>query len=394
MDFSSGRAAGGKPLASVIVNNYNYARFVGDAINSALAQTYAPLEVLVVDDGSTDGSREIISGYREIVPIFKQNGGQASAFNAGFAKSKGDVVIFLDADDILLPEAVEQAVEVLSEPGVVKVHWPLWEIDADGRRTGRVQPIRELSEGDLREKTIRHGPLAGEASPTSGNAWSRPFLDQILPMPEQEFPINSDGYLVTLAWIYGTVRAVAEPLGLYRVHGRNHFVSLTPAVKLRRQYDMYLRRCEALAGHLAAMGVKPDAERWRTNGPYQWEARVRHAKSELAALIPQGSRFLLVDEEGWGDAYGDSSGVLPGLVAVPYLERDGKYDGRPEDPASAIANLERLRDEGARYIVFTWATRWWLDEFPQISEHLHAHYPNILSTDSVVVFELTDAHEA
>src|SRR5688500_10169891 len=114
------------PLASVIINNYNYGRYLGAAIDSALAQTYPHTEVVVVDDGSTDDSRQVIAGYGErVVPVLKENGGQASAFNAGFAASRGDVVLFLDADDLLLPGAVAAAVAHLADPEVVKVHWPL-----------------------------------------------------------------------------------------------------------------------------------------------------------------------------------------------------------------------------------------------------------------------------
>lgn len=77
-----------QPLASIIIDNYNYGRFLADAINSALAQTYQHTEVIVVDDGSTDNSREIISQYGDrIRPVLKENGGQGSAFNAGFEAS-------------------------------------------------------------------------------------------------------------------------------------------------------------------------------------------------------------------------------------------------------------------------------------------------------------------
>src|SRR5262249_35043848 len=93
-----------KPLVSVIINNYNYERFVGDAIASALDQSYERKEVIVVDDGSTDGSRSVIQGYaKRLVVVSKANGGQASAFNAGFAKSRGEIICFLDADDVFLP---------------------------------------------------------------------------------------------------------------------------------------------------------------------------------------------------------------------------------------------------------------------------------------------------
>src|SRR5690242_13648165 len=106
-------------LASVVVNNYNYARFLPEAIDSALDQTWAETEVIVVDDGSSDRSREIIAGYGDrIVRVFKENGGQNSALNAGFSRSRGDVILFLDSDDALLPTAAAAAVEALTEPGV------------------------------------------------------------------------------------------------------------------------------------------------------------------------------------------------------------------------------------------------------------------------------------
>src|SRR5262245_23561615 len=99
------------PVASIVINNYNYGRFLAGAIDSALGQTYAGTEVVVVDDGSTDESREVLARYAgRVVPVLQANGGQAAAFNAGFAACAGQVVLFLDADDLLLPTAVERAV--------------------------------------------------------------------------------------------------------------------------------------------------------------------------------------------------------------------------------------------------------------------------------------------
>src|SRR6516165_1862808 len=90
--------------ATIIINNYNYGRFLAAAIESALNQTYVNTEIVVVDDGSTDDSRQVIVGYGDRVrPVLKANGGQASAFNAGFAASTGDVICMLDADDLFYP---------------------------------------------------------------------------------------------------------------------------------------------------------------------------------------------------------------------------------------------------------------------------------------------------
>src|SRR5687768_16888627 len=88
-------------LVSIIINNFNYADYLGAAIDSALRQEYAHLEVIVVDDGSSDRSQDVIASYASrITAIFKSNGGQASALNAGFAASWGDVILFLDSDDV------------------------------------------------------------------------------------------------------------------------------------------------------------------------------------------------------------------------------------------------------------------------------------------------------
>src|SRR5687767_9519121 len=347
----------GRPLASIIVNNYNYARFLGEAIDSALGQTYAPLEVVVVDDGSTDESREVIARYGDrITAVLKENGGQASALNAGFAASRGDLVLFLDADDALLPTTVERAAELFEQPGLVKVHWPMLEIDAQGQRTGELQPPYPLHQGDLRTRSLREGPVAGDAAPTSGNLWSRDLLERILPMPEQEYRINADGYLVMLAWIYGLVRTIDEPLSLYRVHGDNHHVVQARAKKRQQYLDFFLVHCRDLQRHFAGLGVDTDPNEWRINKDLcTFEERVDAAKRELATILDPGTRYILVDDQAWTPPTAE---VLPGRTAVPFLERDGHYWGRPADDAAAIADLIRLREAGAEFIVFPWYARW------------------------------------
>ena len=145
-------------LVSIIINNYNYGRYLAQAIDSALSQTSAPVEVVVVDDGSTDNSREVIGGYGDqIAPVFKENGGQASAVNVGFAQSHGEVAIFLDADDILLPMAAGRVSEVFAaRPGIAKVQYRMSVVDAQGRETGvlRPPPHIPLQSGDLRRQEV------------------------------------------------------------------------------------------------------------------------------------------------------------------------------------------------------------------------------------------------
>ncbi len=212
----------GSPLVSIVINNYNYGRFLRDSIESALKQSYPHTEVIIVDDGSSDNSREVIAEYYgRVRAIFKDNGGQASAFNVGFASSEGDIVIFLDADDLLLPNAVEEVVSVW-EPGLSKVQWRLQHVTEDLRPLPATWPLeRSMPSGDLRGSLLKWGYYP--CPPTSGNAFARSFLERVLPMPEAEWRIAADSYLLSLAAVSGNIRSIDKVLGYYRVHGTNYW---------------------------------------------------------------------------------------------------------------------------------------------------------------------------
>ncbi len=131
-----------KLSVSIIIPNYNYESFVGAAIDSALNLDWPKVEVIVVDDGSTDGSANIIRSYGDkIKAIFQGNGGQLAACNAGFAASQGDIVIFLDSDDLLHPSLIKELAAVW-RPGVSKVQFQMQIIDASASAYGfRFPPL-------------------------------------------------------------------------------------------------------------------------------------------------------------------------------------------------------------------------------------------------------------
>jgi len=214
------------PLVSIIINNYNYARFLATAVDSALAQTYPRVEVIIVDDGSTDDSATVMSSYEHRATIvLKRNGGQASALNAGMCRCKGDIVIFLDSDDALLPDTAERVVHAfMAHSDVAKVQYRMEIIGADNNRTGVIKPPPHLPmrSGDLRRHVLSF-PEDNTWMATSGNAFNAHVLRQIFPMPEDEFRILADEYVRNVAVLFGTVVSLDYVGALYRMHGSNSF---------------------------------------------------------------------------------------------------------------------------------------------------------------------------
>ena len=215
-----------KILVSIIINNYNYERFLAEAIDSALNQTYENIETIVVDDGSTDDSRQIITEYGDrIVPILQPNGKQAAAFNSGFARSKGEIIIFLDSDDFLYPQAVAEIVKVW-QPNLSKVHYRLNVVDGEGASLGYSTPqgTFPLSVGKVWQTLLEVGGYT--STPTSGNALNRQALKELFPIPDR-YKLTADDYLSFQVPFYGEVAAIEEPLGVYRVHDSNQWALAT-----------------------------------------------------------------------------------------------------------------------------------------------------------------------
>lgn len=206
------------PRISVVVCNYNYAQYIAQAIESVLSQRYAAHELIVVDDGSTDDSVSVIQRYagHGVELVQQENGGQVAAYNAGLLRCCGDVVLFLDADDALLPEALG-AVAMSFGEGVAKVHYRLALMDADGKLLDSVIP-QDLASGDVARDYLRHGS-AHPSAPASGNAYRRSVLTRIFPLPADPHDRHgADFFCIYGATLFGSVAACEQVLGLYRVH--------------------------------------------------------------------------------------------------------------------------------------------------------------------------------
>ena len=223
------------PLVSILINNYNYDRFLKAAIESAIGQTHDQVEVIVVDDGSTDQSQAILESYgSEIISILKPNGGQASAFNAGFAASHGDIICFLDSDDAFTPEKAAEIVKVFAQnqeagwcfhPLEIYENSEAMEQEINEERFGKCDLRFDIKNGKLRQKL----PFAHLV--TSGLCFQRSLLEKILPMPE-EIRITSDDYLKYAAFSISPGFATFKQLGRQNIHGNNAYTFKPNNMKL------------------------------------------------------------------------------------------------------------------------------------------------------------------
>ena len=224
------------PLITVLIDTYNYGRFIEEAIDSVLSQDFPmeQVEILVVDDGSTDDTAERVKKYgSRIRYLHKPNGGQASAFNFGFANAKGEIIALLDADDYFLPGKLRRIVlEFQGHPEAGMVYHKLLQL--------------HMQSGEMRESEMvamsgflpndRNQLLGFVPYPTSCLAFRRRVIEPLLPIPES-LRIQADGFLALLVVLLAPVVAVTEPLAVYRIHGKNLCVTdyLTPSTEGTRR---------------------------------------------------------------------------------------------------------------------------------------------------------------
>ncbi len=343
------------PQASVIITNYNYGRFLRDAFDSILAQTYPFVECVIVDDASVDDSYVTLDDISQRWPDVKiirqlSNGGQAAAFCAGFAASSGEYVVFLDADDILLPNFVEIHIfthlslrlgvgftssDMLqsTETRVVRSSWErlsnyvasgrgarrnllrrvdicapeLWRLDSK-LPANFEESVHFVDPADLVESTY---------APTSGNCYRRDALEFFL--GEGKLPdlkIHGDTYLNKAVCLLTGAALIDIPLTIYRIHGKNgfsrrpelHGTESTEAIKaFRAEYfswmavvdrlitgaEMFVheigvdRYMGALVILQKSYAISSDFPEFESHGPYIQKALLSHAAAIEALLGAQ-----------------------------------------------------------------------------------------------------------
>jgi glycosyltransferase involved in cell wall biosynthesis len=243
------------PKLAVVISCYNYESFVERAIRSVLNEARDDCEVVVVDDGSTDGSWEVIR--RTGVTSFRiENSGARLACLFGLDKTRAPFVLFLDADDELKPGALGKIIDRL-DPGVSKLQFPLTRIDAQGDVISAAVPSLETFRGrdELARQVLKSSVY--KSPPTSGNVFRRDLCELLR---EAHYDKFVDGVILFAAPFLGDVVSISEELGCYRIHGRNDsgLGRMPDAGSFERDLDRFLARM----GHLRTIlrRLKPDQE--------------------------------------------------------------------------------------------------------------------------------------
>lgn len=258
---------------SIIINNYNYGRFLREAIDSALCQDYPNTEVVVVDDGSDDYSRDIILSYGDRVrPVLKENGGQASALNAGAAVSQGDVICFLDSDDIFYPEKVSKILEAFVRYGLkskpIMVHHLAGKRNEAGIDIDDIKGKIHESPKNLLSFVKRHRFMWFEAGPTSTLAINRALLELLFPIPEAGVRISADDFVVFGAFLLADVYSIGDKLSGYRIHDKNNWEGT-----VKRKTPEFLCILEGYLNNKLAENNIAAVVDWR-NSIYAWQGLV------------------------------------------------------------------------------------------------------------------------
>ncbi|QSX78946.1 glycosyltransferase family 2 protein [Agrilutibacter solisilvae] len=283
---------------SVIVTCYNYKAFVEEAVDSALAQTHAPAQVIVVDDGSTDGSTELLRARygddERVTLLCGPNGGQLAAFVRGVEAATGEVLCFLDADDRWEPGYLQQLAAVYdTRPDVGFVFSDIHLFGQETRRIGYADRAIDLGYTAIATYALTHW----YGAPTSALSLRRACAQRCLDLPADQariWRLSADNCLVYGASVLGA-RKYFLPTGCvgYRIHGNNGWWSKRSATN---NYHNRLASRALIAHYARVAGIDESCLEltrleYRTKPDPGWDETKRYATLALRGQAPWWKRL-------------------------------------------------------------------------------------------------------
>lgn len=249
---------GEPPLVSAVVPVHNGAGFVADAIDSVLSQNYAKLECIVVDDGSTDPTPDVLRSFGSKIRVISQpNRGVAAARNAGASKARGSLLAFLDADDVWLPTKTTLQVELLSShPEVALSYTGMTVVDSDLSPIGSM-PCPSGADA-LRNALLLDARCVAVAQ--TGMVKKDVFMG--IGGFDEALSTSADTDLVCRVSVEHQVAGIDEPLVLYRQHGAQMHLNLDAMERDMARVFERIYRDPRLPAHLRALQQRSWGKLW------------------------------------------------------------------------------------------------------------------------------------
>ncbi|WP_252247652.1 glycosyltransferase [Clostridium sp. ZS6] len=229
--FFSKKKINNGPLISVIIPSYNHEKFINECVDSVLKQTYDNLELIIIDDGSKDGTAEILNKYSDdrMKVIFQENAGAHNAINRGLELAKGEYLTILNSDDVYMKNRLELIVNYLMEnKDISLVSSYIQIIDANSKELGIKKAWKNMEPWKIEDKDksfagtddpIKNLIMSNYISTTSNMVFTQKLYEDIGGMRNLRFAHDWDFAL--RAAEYGKCGVIEKPLMKYRIHSTN-----------------------------------------------------------------------------------------------------------------------------------------------------------------------------
>ena len=278
---------------SIIIPNYNGEQFLGRCLDSVLSQSEKNVEIIIVDDGSKDHSKEVIEAYKKEHPnikaVYKENGGVSTARNEGIKRAAGTYTLFLDSDDELEEGAIASMLKEIGERDVLVFSYILYDPDTD------TAVKRNQMEADLDGETLRKNLFCYASRTHFYGCWNKLMKTRLLQENNVSFPEGikvGEDYIFVLRMVKHVASIKFMNLYLYKYYENS--MSVTHKVDMNRWKEQALTIRETYQLHPERNEYEAEFITKRLNNTYQTYAHVVKGK-EMKKIL----------EKYWKKAYGE-----------------------------------------------------------------------------------------
>ena len=392
---------------TIAIPTYNRSELLKASLEGVLAQDYADFQVIVLDNASTDDTEAVVRSFADSRITYARSETNIGAFrnwNRAIEINSSPYLSILSDDDVLLPGFIRESVLALdNHPHAAFSAAQVDFIDINGGPlyVTDTELSDKLPEGLINGLEFIHQIVDGRKwiLRTSAVMFRASALAVVGPfdIPHSKYMNDLNLYLRMAAQF--DIVFIAK-LAQIRFHvGQDSQVSFhggTGPLAVMAEYTdgiaylLHSPRAEDtsyrqwLAERLLHINMRRSefTSQLLPELNLSWSERLQIAIQEIAAVIPAGKRFILVNDNQWG------SEMLPEFHSLPFLEHDGQYWGAPPDDQTAIRELERMRQAGASFMVIGWPAFWWIDYYSKLRNYLSSNFRCVLQNSRLIVFDL------